>query len=201
MSNEKHIILPGSERAEVHGITHIGPVPDDDPISVTLLLRRKAELPEELIHSSRTVRLHELVKQYGSNPADVAAVAETLHRFGLDAVEEKPGSRHIQATRSAKAFSHVFGCELNRVSQQENEDGPAVTYRYRTGPLRVPAELDGVVTAVLGLDNRSQTAVLPHLVRPRPPSTPRSSWDVSTTSPPERPERANASRSSRSAGA
>ena len=36
--------------------------------------------------------------------------------------------------------------------------GGTVTHRYRSGGLQVPAHLDGIIVAVLGLDNRPQAA-------------------------------------------
>lgn len=166
MKKEKHALLPGSERAAARNITHIGSVPEEESISVTLVLRRKAELPDELIHSLRTVGLQELVERYGSAPSDTAAVVEVLGQFGLHAVEDRPGSRRIQVRGTAKALSDAFQCELSRVAPQEGAEPTAPTYRYRTGPLSVPAELDGIVTAVLGLDDRPQAEVRPRLVRP-----------------------------------
>ena len=50
----------------------------------------------------------------------------------------------------------IFGTSLEVATEQE-PDGTVVTYRERTGNLSLPAALDGVVIAVLGLDDRPQT--------------------------------------------
>jgi kumamolisin len=47
-------------------------------------------------------------------------------------------------------FNDAFGVELQQYSH------PGGTYRGRTGPVHVPVELNGIIEAVLGLDNRPQ---------------------------------------------
>jgi kumamolisin len=52
---------------------------------------------------------------------------------------------------------------LQQVSSPDPKTGESVMHRYREGPLFVPAALDGVVLAVLGLDTRPQAR--PHFRR------------------------------------
>ena len=52
-------------------------------------------------------------------------------------------------------FSEAFNVTLRRFEH------PNGAYRGRTGPIHVPPELDGVIQAVLGLDNRRQAG--PHI--------------------------------------
>jgi kumamolisin len=53
------------------------------------------------------------------------------------------------------ALARAFGTELSLVTST-GPAGQPVTHRYRRGSLQVPADLDGVIVAVLGLDNRPQ---------------------------------------------
>ena len=53
-------------------------------------------------------------------------------------------------------LSSAFGTTLRQVSSPDPRGPGRVTHRYREGPLFLPAALDGVVTAVLGLDTRPQ---------------------------------------------
>jgi kumamolisin len=72
-------------------------------------------------------------------------------------VERDPTSalrRTIQLTGTAADMQKAFGVELN----QKTIDG--TQYRVREGSIHVPASLEGVVEAVLGLDNRPQA--VPH---------------------------------------
>ncbi len=50
---------------------------------------------------------------------------------------------------------------LRRATSPNPTGGAPVTHRYRVGGLQLPAELDGIVTAVIGFDDRPQ--VRPHL--------------------------------------
>ena len=55
------------------------------------------------------------------------------------------------------ALSATFGATLRLVRTPDPGIGPdTVEHRYREGALRIPAELAGIVVAVLGLDNRPQ---------------------------------------------
>jgi kumamolisin len=52
-------------------------------------------------------------------------------------------------------LSRIFGTSLEEVTSS-GPHGHDITHRHRTGSLQIPAELDGIVTAVLGLDDRPQ---------------------------------------------
>jgi kumamolisin len=54
-------------------------------------------------------------------------------------------------------LASAFGTELSVVTSTA-PGGGEVRHRYRTGDLQIPAELDGIVVAVLGLDGRPQAA-------------------------------------------
>jgi kumamolisin len=67
--------LPGSDRVPVPGARATGqPLPADTPIGVTLVLRRRADVPDSAAagHLSRS----ELAERYGADPADVATITE-----------------------------------------------------------------------------------------------------------------------------
>jgi len=65
-------------------------------------------------------------------------------------------SRRIKVAGTLGQLSGTFGAELRQVSSPAPKGHGTVTHRYREGPLFVPAALDGVVLAVLGLDTRPQ---------------------------------------------
>jgi kumamolisin len=54
------------------------------------------------------------------------------------------------------AMQAAFGTTLNAVTSPHPDGSGDVQHRYRTGALSVPARLSGLVTAVLGLDDRPQ---------------------------------------------
>jgi kumamolisin len=150
MTESPFVPLPGSYRAALAGVEEIGAVATDERIGVTLILRRRAELPAELVTGPETIGRGALADSYGADPADVELVVGALSVAGIEVAEVDVGSRRISATGSASALGEMFGGQLSRVRRDGTE------FRARTGQLRLPVALDGVVTAVLGLDSRPQ---------------------------------------------
>jgi len=54
------------------------------------------------------------------------------------------------------AMQNAFGTTLTAVTSTSPDGSGDVEHRYRTGALAVPASLSGIITAVLGLDDRPQ---------------------------------------------
>src|SRR6266566_1663116 len=157
MPDESHqlVQLPGSERAPLTGAAPAGQLDSSERAEVTLVLRRRAELPADVIEGPTVLTHDELAERYGADPADVNLVRQTMTSLGLEVTEVHPATRRIKVAGTLGELSRAFGVDL----QQVNSTGPGgqmVTHRYREGPLFVPAPLDGVVLAVLGLDTRPQ---------------------------------------------
>ena len=144
-----HVPLPGSERASIPGAQPAGSVDPNQQIEVTLILRRRAEMPE----GAQVGSASELAEHYGANPADIDLVSRVLAGYGLTVTSADLASRRVKVSGSLADLSSAFGASLSLVSSP-HPGGGTVTHRYRTGSLMVPAELNGVVTAVLGLDDR-----------------------------------------------
>src|SRR5262249_8513179 len=68
-------------------------------------------------------------------------------------------SRTVKLTGTVKALSAAFGVKLNKVKHE------GATYRMRKGSVQIPAELEGIVIGVHGLDNRP--VARPHCRRKR----------------------------------
>ena len=66
--------LQGSERTELPGAQPAGELDASATITVTVILRRRADVPRALITGPQTLTSAELRRQYGANPADVALV-------------------------------------------------------------------------------------------------------------------------------
>ncbi|HEY4021144.1 MAG TPA: S53 family peptidase [Pseudonocardiaceae bacterium] len=150
MTESPFVPLPGSYRAALTGVEEIGAVASDERVGVTLILRRRAELPVELITGPDTIGRAALADSYGADPADIELVAGALSVAGIDLGAVDVGSRRIAATGPASALAELFGADLTKVRRDGTE------FRARTGELHLPVALDGVVTAVLGLDSRPQ---------------------------------------------
>jgi kumamolisin len=140
--------VPGSERELPEGTRVLG---DADPAAestVTLIVRSKrSETPPP-----GTLSREALAEEYGASDEDLQKVQTFAREHGLHVVEHSVARRSIVLRGTVAQLSAAFGTKLKRC-----ESGGA-TFRGREGPLSVPADLAGVVEAVLGLDNRPQAS-------------------------------------------
>jgi kumamolisin len=148
--------LPGSERPSLPDVTPAGDLDTTERAELTLVLRRRAELPDSVVAGPAALTADELAAQYGADPADVDLVRRTLTGLGLDVTEVQPATRRVKVAGPIGDLARVFGTTLQQVSSPDPNGTGRVTHRYRQGALSVPAALDGVVVAVLGLDTRPQ---------------------------------------------
>jgi len=155
MSDESLVRLAGSERAPLANATPAGELDTSERAELTLVLRRRAELPAAVIAGPTVLTSDELAERYGAAPADVDLVSQTLTSRGLEITATAPGSRRVKVAGTLGELASAFGTTLQQVSST-GPGGQVVTHRYREGALYIPAALDGVVLAVLGLDTRPQ---------------------------------------------
>jgi kumamolisin len=175
MPDESSVQLSGSSRARPASFEPAGQLNTAERAELTLVLRRRAELPAEIVAGPTVLTSDELAERYGADPADVDLVRRTLASLGLDIAAVHAGSRRVKVAGTLGDLASAFGTTLEKVTSQ-NLGGRTVTYRYREGPLYVPAALAGIVLAVLGLDTRPQARA--HF-RPRAAAAPQG-----TTYPP-----------------
>jgi kumamolisin len=155
--------LPGSARSRLEAATPAGQLDTSERAVLTLVLRRRAEIPAEIVEGPTVLTHDELRDQYGADPADVDLVGQTLGALGLEVTVVHASTRRVKVAGTIGALSSAFGVTLQQVSSPDPKTGEDVMHRYREGPLFVPAALDGVVLAVLGLDTRPQAR--PHFRR------------------------------------
>jgi kumamolisin len=160
MTEGSFVPLPGSERQTLSGVQDIGPVDPGERIEVTLIIRRRDELPADLVIGPATISTEELASTYGADPADIDRVSEVLAGYGLEVTSTHPGSRQVKVAGTAAQLTQAFSATLRRVSSPDLTGTGRVQHRYRQGRLMVPAALQGIVLAVLGLDDRPQAS--PH---------------------------------------
>jgi kumamolisin len=156
------ITLKGSERTAVAGARVIGPADPSERFEVSIIVRRGAQQllqtrVGKLAAGNRSVGFlsrEEFATQHGAIRGDLAAVRQFAAAHGLGVVQEDAARRTVILSGTVAQFSAAFSVQL----QQYVYAGG--TYRGRTGAIHIPEELDGIVEAVLGLDNRAQAA--PH---------------------------------------
>jgi kumamolisin len=154
--------LKGSERGPLPNSRALGPADPAERLEVTVVVRpadrqglqhrlqRLAKGERSASHLSRA----EFARRHGASRADLDAVRDFAEAHGLAVVEEHAGRCALVLAGTVAQFNDAFDVELRQFSH------PGGTYRGRTGPVHIPAELDGIIEAVLGLDNRPQAS--PH---------------------------------------
>lgn len=147
--------LKGSERKPLVGAEYVAPVNDREVIEVSVYLRDPAEDElDEYLRQYRPGQPHMARDEYEANHSashnDIKKVKQFAHEHNLTIVKTDPVSRKIVLAGPAAMLSKAFGTQLNHYEYQGQ------TYRMRQGELSIPAELEEVVVAVEGLDNRPQ---------------------------------------------
>ena len=149
-----HLIpLPGSDRPSADVLRPSArSLAPDSTVEATVVLRRRAGAEPQ---PSTRVDRADFGATFGADPADVALVEKTLTGLGLAVLSVDPASRRLRVSGTISTMARVFGAQLEAVTSR-TIDGGEVEHRNRSGQLMVPAVLDGIVTAVLGLDDRPQ---------------------------------------------
>jgi kumamolisin len=162
-----YVPVPGSAREVRPGARVLGVADSDEWIELTIKIRRKKPLPEPKGFPVKAITRAELGSEYGADPADVEKVKTVLAGLGLKILKEDPISCSIRVGGAASIVESVF---LVKLFHYSHPDG---NYRGRKGNIHIPAELEGIVTAVFGLDNRK-------LVKRRPLRRRVTSLDLAT---------------------
>ena len=167
MASSSLVPLAGSHREPLPGAVPAGGVDPQERIELTVVTRRAARLPLGSDGAPARISRTELHERYSSDPADHELVASVLtsHEPAIQVTARDPASRRLTVAGPAGALARAFGTELSMVSSP-GPRGEAVTHRYRSGSLHIPAELDGVIVAVLGFDTRPQAS--PHFRLAKP---------------------------------
>jgi kumamolisin len=162
MTTPSLIPLAGSERSELPEAVAAGPVDPAEHVQLTIITRRAAALPRTADGSPVRLSQPALRQRYGGVPADLELVASVLRASdpAIVVTSRDAGARRMTVAGPVGALASAFGADLTLVTSTDPTGAP-VTHRYRTGGLQIPAQLDGIVIAVLGLDDRPQAT--PHI--------------------------------------
>jgi kumamolisin len=164
-----HVLLKGSRRYHRAGAEILGRADPHEWCEVTVKVRRKTQLPEPNTTTGAAVlTLEQLANQHGADPADIADVERVLGGFGLTVVSKNPETCSVKLAGPAEAMERAFATHLFRATHEGRD------YRGRVGDLHIPAELDGKVTGVFGLDTRRMVGRRgsPHIAAAHPHPSP-----------------------------
>jgi kumamolisin len=138
-------VVPGSGRTHLPGTKVLGDADPSEQGTVTLFLRSKQpDLPKVPI--SRET----FAQDYGADAADLQKVEAFAQAHDLHVVDSSAARRSVILGGNVAQLSAAFGVSLKRCQAGD------ILYRGRQGSVSVPADLAGIVEAVLGLDNRPQ---------------------------------------------
>jgi kumamolisin len=158
-TREARVELKGSARAALPGGKDVGPADPNQPIEVSVFLRRGSapgELPSAEQMGARPPRERKYLTRegfasaHGASSADIEKIRAFAARYGLKVASQDRASRIVKLAGTVHAFNEAFGVTLRRY---DHADG---SFRCRTGALTIPANLDGIIEGVFGLDNRPQ---------------------------------------------
>jgi Pro-kumamolisin, activation domain len=172
--------IAGSERPQAPGSTLLGPEDASTHVTVTLLLRQRPgnTEPPDLQHWQDTppdrrqfLSADEFDELYGGAEEDVEAVVDYLNSKGLRILDKHAGQRRIVAEGTRAEIEAAFAIKLQRyrvphriahrphLHGEGHKSAERITveqhdHRGFEGPVKLPAALADIVTAVIGLDDR-----------------------------------------------
>jgi Pro-kumamolisin, activation domain len=164
--------LNGSDRAPAPGAKLLGPAPLEETVSVRIIVRPRPDGPPmpNLDYFQKTPlgqrkypTVEEFANLYGSAPADLDKIVNFATSNGLTVTNVNAGRRTVIVTGTVAQMNAAFAVTLNRYEAprrpsriKTKKPQPATyVYRGREGVVHLPEEIAPLVTAVLGLDNRS----------------------------------------------
>jgi kumamolisin len=147
-ANPSHTIVPGSRRRMMPGSKLMGHCNPDEQVQLTLTLRRKAPLPPLEGRLAVPITRKEAAANYGASDADIANVKAVMEANKVKVLGANQATRCIKVEGPIKVLEDVFQVKLFQFTHAGRN------FRGRTGVVHIPSALDGVVTAVYGLDNR-----------------------------------------------
>jgi kumamolisin len=139
---------------------HLRESPHGDTLAIALARQHHTQ-----VQNRRYPSATQLVKEHRAHGHDVALVTAWANAAGLRVHARDGAGSALDVSGSLAALARAFGVELEGCRARDMCTGALAVYRDHRGELSVPAELDGVVTAALGLSDRPvgrpRLAVLP----------------------------------------
>ena len=160
-AQQPRFVLPGSEKAPVTQLLpavagSVAKAPSGKVTATVYLRAKKAYDP------MRRMTRSEFASTYGAEQASLKIARAFAKEYGLSIVSlPAKGRCELVLSGSAAQMQKAFGVTLAK----HEIEGKA--FRVRAGAIMLPQELEGHVTAVLGLDNRPQAVSHRRVAKPR----------------------------------
>jgi kumamolisin len=148
--------LEGSERGILPEAKVVGEPDANDRLKLSIYVRpnpaAKPASPEELGAKLPRERKYLSEKEsadvFGADGADMAKVEAFARDHELIILESDRERRLVQVSGTVRQIDAAFGVSL------KHYESPGEHYRGREGSIQIPEDLQGIIEAVLGLDNR-----------------------------------------------
>ena len=172
----KFVKLAGSQKKPYSAGNVVREVNSDERVEITLILRRPPE-KGPLLHAASAMNVgqqrirersylthSQFNERHGSSSEDLAKVEAFAREHELTVVDVNSGARSIKLSGPLGKLVSLFP-----VDELHEYEGPTGRFRAHSGPVSIPTELAGIVTAVFGLDTRP--AVRPRTISAAPKTT------------------------------
>jgi kumamolisin len=128
---------------------HLRENPRTDGVGVRLARQQATQ-----VQLRRYVGSAELVHTHSAHADDIASVGRWAANSGLRVRRLDGATNTLDVSGSVGALARAFSVNVERYVERETRTGTVSIYRDHHHELSVPRELDGIVTAALGLCNR-----------------------------------------------
>jgi kumamolisin len=145
--SSQHVTLKCSYRPPPEGATLLGKPRPLKHLEVTLNLNGP-DLPTAGT-MARKLKIREFIRRYGCSRADINKVKRVLRGYGLKVLDSYRATRSMRVGGSVRDMEAAFHPNLGRYQIAGYKE-----FIDREGTYEIPAELDGIVTAVIGFGER-----------------------------------------------
>ena len=145
---DTHTKLAGSERPLPQNCVRLKKVDPNTLLDATITLKGR-DLPTPAQMPTRALSREEIAAKFGVPKKTVQKVERVLQSYGLRVLEVKQCGRSLKVRGSAADIHAAF--RPNFAIYEVPGEGQI---RARRGALKIPKELDGIITGVFGLDQR-----------------------------------------------
>jgi kumamolisin len=152
--------LPGSTKRVARNARVVGDIDPEHFMTVTAVLRSKQDfsLAAHTASGGGVMSREQFAAQHGADAEDVLKVEEYAGAHHLSVDEVNLPARTLVLRGRTADMQEAFGVTFKLYATEGNK-----RFRGREGEASVPDELDGIITAVLGLDDRP--VAKPHIRR------------------------------------
>lgn len=142
-----YVPLGGSNRTRQRDAQRGPEVAPDEQVEVTVTIAGPA-LPQA-DGAAGSLSREQLANRYGADPETIRKVSDVISGLGLTVLDASALTRSLRVSGTAAQMEAAFRPGLATYTNAGQGQ-----FRGREGELQIPAELDGLITGVYGLDQR-----------------------------------------------